>query len=213
MPRKKQIKKSAAGRRKQTRKSSAPNKAEQANEILKCGTDVSYFLSRYVKIFHPTKGLIKFDTYPFQDDCLKAFQKNRFVIVNKSRQLGLSTSAAGYSLWMALFQQGKQILVVATKLDVAKNFIKKVRDMYDYLPKWLIMPEVTSESKNYLGFSNGSMIKASTTSGDAGRSEALSLLLVDECTSHDTYITIRNKVTGEIRVEKIGNLFSSKEYK
>lgn len=167
-------------RMKKTRKSKGPNSAVRAEEIMKCGTDVSYFLSRYVKIFHPTKGLVKFETYPFQNDCLQAFDDHRFVIVNKSRQLGLSTSVAGYSLWMAIFQQGKEILVVATKLDVAKNFIKKVRDMYDHLPSWLVMPTVTEDSKHYLGFSNGSKIKASSTSGDAGRSEALSLLVVDE---------------------------------
>ena len=42
------------------------------------------------------------------------------------------------------------------------------------------MPEIIGNNKQSLEFSNGSMIKAIPTSDDAGRSEALSLLIVDE---------------------------------
>jgi hypothetical protein len=157
-----------------------PNKTEQIKEIIKCGSDASYFISRYVKISHPTKGTLPFKTFPYQDKCLNAFQKNRFVITNKSRQLGLSTLSAAYSLWMAVFQKEKNILVIATRLEVAKNFIKKVNSMYSNLPKWLVMPQVKAQSVRYLEFSNGSKIQAVPTGTDAGRSEALSLLIIDE---------------------------------
>ncbi|MFA6049731.1 MAG: terminase family protein [Candidatus Paceibacterota bacterium] len=157
-----------------------PARAQQVQEIMRCGTDASYFISKYVKISHPVKGPLPFRTYPYQDRCLKAFQTNRFVITNKSRQLGLSTLSAAYSLWMALFQREKNILVIATRLEVAKNFLKKVNGMYDSLPKWLVMPQITSRSVKYITFSNGSKIQAVPTGTDAGRSEALSLLIIDE---------------------------------
>lgn len=149
-------------------------------EIMKCGTDAAYFINNYVKIPHPIKGMIPFNTFPFQDDCLKAFQQNKNVIVNKSRQLGLSTIVAAYSLWMALFQKEKSILVIAIKLDTAKLFIKKVEAMLHGLPEWLIMPQIRAQSVKYLMFSNGSKIQAIPTSPGAGRGEALSLLIVDE---------------------------------
>lgn len=81
---------------------------------------------------------------------------------------------------MALFQREKNILVIATKLEVAKNFIKKVNGMYDSLPSWLVMPQIKARSVKYLEFSNGSKIQAIPTGTDAGRSEALSLLIIDE---------------------------------
>jgi hypothetical protein len=165
---------------KKTRKSHAPNKKEQAAEIFRCGTDITYFLEKYIKIPHPMRGLVKFKTYPFQTECLEEFQKNRYVIVNKSRQLGLSTSAAAYSLWLAIFQREKNVLIIATKLDTAQNFIKKVKTMLDSLPAWLVMPKLVEDNKKVLAFSNGSKVKAIPTSADAGRSEALSLLIVDE---------------------------------
>jgi hypothetical protein len=162
-----------------------PNRAAQMKEIMRCGTDASYFISKYVKISHPVKGPVPFETFPYQDNCLKAFQSHRFVITNKSRQLGLSTLSAAYSLWMALFQREKNILVIATRLEVAKNFIKKVNGMYDSLPKWLVMPQIKARSVRYLEFSNGSKVQAVPTGTDAGRSEALSLLIIDEAAHVD----------------------------
>lgn len=156
------------------------SKKQKMDEILKCGQDPKYFIANYLRISHPLRGFVPFKLYPFQEECLDQFQEHKFIIVNKSRQLGLSTSAAAYSLWMALFQREKNILVIATKLDVAKNFIKKVKANLKSCPEWLVMPKIVGDSVRHLEFSNGSKITAIPTSADAGRSEALSLLIVDE---------------------------------
>ena len=74
------------------------NKQAQIKEIIKCGKDPIYFFNKYVKIQHPTRGSILFKTYPFQDDCVNDFRQNRFNIVLKSRQLGLSTITAAYAM-------------------------------------------------------------------------------------------------------------------
>jgi hypothetical protein len=156
------------------------SKQRQVTEIVKCGKDPVYFLNKYVKIQHPTRGLISFKTYKFQDECLKDFVDHRFNIILKSRQLGISTLTAAYAVWMAIFYKDKSVLVIATKLAVAQNFIKKVKVAIKNLPSWLVLPQIVSNNKQSLEFSNGSQIKAVPTSDDAGRSEALSLLIVDE---------------------------------
>jgi len=157
----------------------SPSRQQQVAEILKCGKDPVYFMKEYTKIQHPVRGLIPFETYDFQDDCVKQFQDHRFNIVLKSRQLGLSTVTAAYSLWMALFKKDKNILVIATKLPTAMNFIKKVKTMLDSLPPWLLLTK-HEPTKQAIRFTNGSTITAVPTSPDAGRSEALALLIVDE---------------------------------
>ena len=156
------------------------NKQHQVKEMIRCGKDPSYFLKKYVKIQHPTKGLVKFDTYDFQDVCLKDFVDHRFNIILKSRQLGISTLAAAYAVWLAYFYKDKNILIIATKLAVAQNFIKKVKTAIRSLPPWMSLTEVIGSNKQGVEFSNGSQIKAVPTSDDAGRSEALSLLIIDE---------------------------------
>ena len=43
------------------------NKQNQISEIIKCGKDPVYFMNKYLKIQHPVKGLIPFNTFDFQD--------------------------------------------------------------------------------------------------------------------------------------------------
>ena len=148
-------------------------------EYLKCVQDPVYFMKKYCQIQHPTRGRIPFNLYKFQERSLGQFQNNDYNIILKSRQLGISTISAGYSLWLMLFHQDKNVLVIATKQDVAKNLVTKVREMHLYLPSWLKGTTV-EDNKLSLRFKNGSQIKAVSSSGDAGRSEALSLLVIDE---------------------------------
>lgn len=178
----------------------------QIQEIIKCGKDATYFIKNYAKIQHPTRGLIKFETYPFQDDCVKSFEENRFNIVLKSRQLGLSTITAAYAVWYAIFKKDKNILVIATKLSTAMNFIKKVKTVLDNLPKWLLLTSF-DPTKQSIRFHNGSVITAVPTSPDAGRSEALSLLIVDECVTGDTIVRVKDNVTSQEFDTSMENLY------
>lgn len=180
-------------------------KKEQLEEIKKCGSDPIYFINRYVKI----SSTELFKTFPYQDDCIRSYLNHRFTIVNKSRQLGLSTISAAFSLWLALFRRDQCVVVIATKLDIAKNFISKVRLMFDSLPEWLVLPSLEGESVKYLKFSNNSQIIAIPTSADAGRSYAISFLVIDECVLGNTKIKIRHKETGEEKEIEIADLMDS----
>jgi hypothetical protein len=153
-----------------------------AEEYRKCALDPIYFMKKYCIIQHPVRGKIPFHLYPFQESCLTDFKDNRFNIILKSRQLGLSTLSAGYILWKMLFNQDFNALVIATKVTVAKNLVEKVRVMHDLLPIWLRDGSSSSVEDNKLSLKlkNGSQVKAIASSPDAGRSEALSLLVVDE---------------------------------
>ena len=148
-------------------------------EYLKCAKDPVYFMKKYCMIQHPTRGRIQFNLYPFQEGVLNLLNKNDRSIILKSRQLGISTLSAGISLWMMIFQKDKAILVVATKQDTAKNLVTKVKFMYDNLPSWLQIG-FTENNKLALRLKNGSQVKAVSAASDAGRSEAISLLIVDE---------------------------------
>ena len=148
-------------------------------EYSKCIKDPIHFMRKYCTIQHPTKGKIKFDLYPFQEKTLRGITENDYNIILKSRQLGISTLSAGYSLWTMLFHNDKNILVIAKDKDTAKNLVTKVRVMYAGLPSWL-KTNVDEDNKLSLRFKNGSQIKAVAATPEAGRSEALSLLVLDE---------------------------------
>jgi len=148
-------------------------------EYIKCARSASYFMKKYCVIQHPTRGKILFHLYPYQEGALQDFQENDRTIILKSRQLGISTLIAGYALWMILFQNDKNVLVVAIDQNTSKNLVTKVRVMFDNLPSWLKLKAVES-NKLSMRLSNGSQIKAVSSTGTSGRSEALSLVIIDE---------------------------------
>lgn len=148
-------------------------------EYIKCARSASYFMKKYCVIQHPTRGKIPFHLYPYQEDALQDFQENDRTIILKSRQLGISTLIAGYALWMILFQNDKNVLVVAIDQNTSKNLVTKVRVMFDNLPSWMKLKAVES-NKLSMRLSNGSQIKAVSSTGTSGRSEALSLVIIDE---------------------------------
>ena len=158
-------------------------------EYAKCAQDPVYFLGKYGIIQHPVRGKVNFNLYDFQEKSLESFMQHDYNIVLKARQLGLSTLTAGYALWMMTFQQDKNILVIATKQDTAKNLVTKVRVMHANLPGWLKQPCV-EDNKLSLRYKNGSQIKAVASSEESGRSEALSLLIIDEAAFIDKIDTI-----------------------
>ena len=167
------------------------SKLKQAiqREYLECVKNPAHFMKKYCVIQHPKKGKIKFSLYDYQESMLSEFTSNRYNLILKSRQLGISTLSAGYALWMMLFHNDKNILVIATGKDVAKNLVTKVRVMYDGLPSWL-KTNVEETNKLSLRFANGSQVKAIASNESAGRSEALSLLILDEAAFIDKVGTI-----------------------
>jgi phage terminase large subunit-like protein len=148
-------------------------------EYLKCAKDPVHFMRKYCYIQHPQRGRIPFNLYPFQEKVLKLFRDNDYSAVLKSRQLGISTLAAGYSLWLMTFHKDRNVLALATTQATARNLVTKVQFMWENLPSWLKV-DSAENNKLSLRLTNGSKIQAKSSNADAARSEAVSLLIVDE---------------------------------
>ncbi len=148
-------------------------------EYKKCLASPVYFMKHYVKIKHPIRGTILFDLYPFQEKTLQDFHDYQFNIILKSRQMGISTLVASYSLWLMLFNKDKNVLLISLKQDDAKDVVTKVRDAYKELPTWLKV-QCVEDNRLSIRFANGSQIKAASTTKKSGVGQALSLLIIDE---------------------------------
>src|SRR5574343_1393250 len=107
-------------------------------EYKKCAQDPIYFMRKYVKIQNPNEGgTVPFDLYPFQEETLQRFHKDRFLLILKSRQLGITTLVSAYSLWQMIFNSDRNILVISIKQEISKEIITKVRFANEHLPSWL----------------------------------------------------------------------------
>ena len=156
------------------------SKQQAVEELIKCGKSQEYFVNNFCRIPHAVHGLVRFDTYDFQDELLVDLEKYRFNVVLKARQMGISTIVAAHISWLMMFHKHKKVLILCTKLETAKNVVTKVKEMVKSLPEWMQIAKISVDNRTSFELSNGSWIKASSTAGDAGRSEALSLLVLDE---------------------------------
>ena len=152
---------------------------EQVKEILKCSEDPLYFVKNYVKIVNVDKGLVPFEMWPFQEDMVKTFHNNRFSICKMPRQVGKTTTAAGYMLWSVLFQENYNIAILANKGSLAREILGRIQYAYEYLPLWL-QQGIKVWNKGNIELENGSKINAYATSSAGVRGGTYNLIFLDE---------------------------------
>lgn len=148
-------------------------------EFVKCKQDPVYFIQNYCFLQHRVVGKIPFHLYKFQQVCIRLFLKNIFSVLLKNRQMGLSWLVAAYALWLVLFHTDKKVLMISIKDKTAKALLKKVYFMWRNLPDFL-QGELLENNMSKIVFQTGSEIESVPTSEEAGRSESLSLLIIDE---------------------------------
>lgn len=61
---------------------------ENIKELKKCKVDPIYCIKTYFKIKHPTKGLVPFELYEYQEEVIKRALKNRYNCILFPRQSG-----------------------------------------------------------------------------------------------------------------------------
>jgi hypothetical protein len=171
-----------------------------ANEILKeyteCLMDPIYAICTYLKTFDKTnEGFVQFKLFPKQIEIVEAYMANRFTMITKPRQAGVSTTTAAYAATKAVFadpNNPEAILIIANKQDMAFEFLDKIKDFVKQYPRWVWGDEYygnaekmeksifSVESKKEIKLPNGSRVKAVATSKDALRGFAPTWLIMDE---------------------------------
>lgn len=144
-----------------------------------------FLFSTFCYVVNPVSGIVPFLLYPFQKAVLYQFLKERFNIILKFRQAGITELISMYCLWLAMYHPNKKINIISIKDTVAKKVLKKIKFMYKNLPWYLQEPIINGRTGEYgsvssIEFANGSIIESIPTSDQAGRSESLSLLVIDE---------------------------------
>lgn len=152
---------------------------EQAIEYAKCAADPVYFVEKYIKIVNVDKGLILFPLYPFQKDIIMSLHNNRNTICKLPRQVGKTTTTAAYAIHQIIFREKYSILIAANKASTAYEIMKRIREAYQYVPKWL-QQGVTKWNAGSVEFENGSRIMATATTGDAARGFSHNFIILDE---------------------------------
>jgi hypothetical protein len=152
---------------------------DQLIEITKCIKDPVYFITKYVKIVNVDEGLVPFNMWPFQVEMVKGFHANRFTIAKMPRQVGKTTTAAGYMLWCVLFTDDYKIAILANKGDLARDILGRIKYAFEYLPLWM-QQGIVEWNKGNIVLENGSEISAYATSAAGVRGGSYNLVFLDE---------------------------------
>lgn len=155
---------------------------EQLIEFARCAdpdTGPYYFTNEFFNIQHPTKGKMLYKAFEYQQELIECYHENRFSINLLGRQMGKTTTAAGYLLWYAMFVPDSTILIAAHKYSGAQEIMQRIRYAYELCPDH-IRAGVTSYNKGSIEFDNGSRIVSQTTTETTGRGMSITLLYCDE---------------------------------
>lgn len=148
-------------------------------EYRKCASDPDYFIRRYMKIVHVDRGLIPFHMYDYQKKIVKTVRNNRYSLINMCRQSGKSTAIVGFVCHYMLFNDFKNIAILANKESTAMEILGRVQRAYQHLPMWL-QSGVTEWNKKTCELENGCKITAAATSSDTIRGHSFSVVIIDE---------------------------------
>jgi hypothetical protein len=142
----------------------------------------SYFLNFYCRVDIPGLGTVAMQPYYFQTEMAKEIMDYRKVVLDKTRQSGLSTIFALYSLWRSHFFPAEMIDVVSVKQKKAQQFVKKINSTVNNFPEWMKSP-IKYQNQQEITFEIGnstSTILSESQSENAGRGDSLSVLVLDE---------------------------------
>ena len=150
----------------------------QLHEFIRCANSFSYFCHKYIKILHPVFGLLPIIMYKYQRRAILEFESNRFNIVSKFRQGGLTTIGVLWALWRCIFKTDQQILVLSKTDREALAAGEIAQRALDHLPAWLL-PAFSTDSKHEKHFSETeSALRFYTPM--AARGKSCTFIIIDE---------------------------------
>jgi hypothetical protein len=158
-------------------------------EFLKCRASFDYFCSNYVYLELPGKDVL-FTPYSKQTELIDLINLKRYVLVLKSRQIGISTVVQAYSAWLTTFYNNVVIGIISKDGAEATDFARVIRGMVEKLPDWMKPPGgllgrgFAKRTERSFILTNGSKVYASPVNPNAPdktlRGKAITFLVIDE---------------------------------
>ncbi len=158
-------------------------------EFLKCSANFDYFCRTYVFIELPGKDVL-LTPYAKQTELVDMLDKWKYVLVLKSRQIGISTIIQAYTAWLTVFYDNVVIGIISKDGAEATDFARVIRGIVEKLPDWMIPVGgllgrgFAKRTERSFILTNGSKVYASPVNPNAPdktlRGKALTFLVIDE---------------------------------
>lgn len=117
-------------------------------------TRVFYLSKNYEINFTPESERCKINFLDYQEELIQSMVDNKFISINQSRQMGISTCQAYYILFYILHNQNKNIYLLDNRKMESMELIDKIKYMYRGLP-FFLKPGIINWNKTSICFDNG----------------------------------------------------------
>jgi hypothetical protein len=138
-----------------------------------------------VRIPESGKGMVPLEMWPHILEAISTLDIHRLIVWAKSRQIGITTILAAYSVWHAMFTPRALVVIFSRNQQQSYAFLQKARDIYLALPDALRVALGTPDNREQMSFSNGSEILAFPSTIDAARGLTPTLVIMDEADYHE----------------------------
>jgi len=152
---------------------------DEQEEYIKCALDIHYFAATYCYIKGEEGQPIIIPLRDYQNEILDNFFNNRFNILMASRQIGKTICSSIMMLHYVLFNNNKNVLVTANKLDTAVEVLDKIREIYQRLP-FFLQQGIINWNQKFMVFENKSRIKGFATTKTSSIGQTADFLYLDE---------------------------------
>jgi len=167
----------------------APAANDFVAEYLRCKGDFHYFCHSYIYIEIPGEDIL-LTPYSKQSELINTIERKKYVLVLKSRQIGISTIIQAYAAWLTVFFDNVVIGIISKDGAESTDFARIIRGMVEKLPDWM-KPVGGSQGRGLAKrtersfiLTNGSKVYASPVNPNAPdktlRGKALTFLVIDE---------------------------------
>ena len=143
---------------------------EELEEIEHCTTSPVYFAENYC---------LKAKLYTHQYKLLLDLLVDNRVIVNTTRQAGLTTIWNIYALWVVLFHSEARVGVVSTNTRTSQMNHDMIKSMYETLPAFL-KTDIYEISRDRIYFTNGSYVYVLNGSCIGVRGVSFDILIIND---------------------------------
>lgn len=152
---------------------------QQEEETYKCMKSFSYFCHKFVKILHPTKGLVPFVNFKYQNRVTADYESHRFNIISKFRQGGLTTVTLLYGLYKALFTLDFSMMLISKSDREAVEAGYIVDRAVENLPDW-VRPKKDGKWNDHLKQVTETGGSLRFYSPEAARGKSVAFICLDE---------------------------------
>lgn len=130
----------------------------EREEYMKCKLSVQYFAENYCHIKREDGSIGQMKLRDYQKEIIDLYTKYDRSILIASRQVGKTVSASIVLLHFCLFNDDKNVMIVANKGTTVIEILDKIKKIYMLLPFFLKMGVLKWNEKG-LTFDNGCSIK------------------------------------------------------